>query len=43
MKKVPYQSVIGSLMYCVTYSTRLDIAYLVGIILQFITNPSEIH
>jgi ATP-binding cassette subfamily B (MDR/TAP) protein 1 len=42
MSKVPYQSPVGSLMY-VMVCTRLDIAYAVGVVSQFITNPGEAH
>jgi ATP-binding cassette subfamily B (MDR/TAP) protein 1 len=38
MRKVPYSSVVGSLMYAMI-CTRLDIAYAVGVVSQFLSNP----
>jgi ATP-binding cassette subfamily B (MDR/TAP) protein 1 len=42
MKKVPYQSAIGSLIYYMI-CIRPDIAYSVGVMSQFFTYPREIH
>jgi ATP-binding cassette subfamily B (MDR/TAP) protein 1 len=42
MKKVPYQSAVGSLMYCMI-CIKLDIAYSMGVVSQFLTDPREIH
>jgi ATP-binding cassette subfamily B (MDR/TAP) protein 1 len=42
MSRVPYQSSVGSLMYAMV-CTRPDIAYAVGIVSRFITNPGEAH
>jgi ATP-binding cassette subfamily B (MDR/TAP) protein 1 len=42
MTKVPYQSAMGNLMYAMV-CTRPDIAYAVGVVSQFITNPGEAH
>lgn len=42
MKKVPYQSAVGSLMYAMV-CTRLDIAYAVGVVSRFMSNPGEAH
>ena len=42
MKKVPYQSAVGSLMYAML-GTRPDIAYSVGVISQFNSNPGKAH
>ena len=38
MEKVPYQSLIGSLMYAML-GTRPDIAYAVGALSKFAANP----
>ena len=40
--KVPYQSAMGSLMYAMV-CTRPDIAYAVGVVSRFMTNPGEAH
>jgi ATP-binding cassette subfamily B (MDR/TAP) protein 1 len=40
MSKVPYQSVVGSLMYAMV-CTRPDIAYAAGVVSRFIKNPGE--
>ena len=42
MKKVPYASVIGSLMYAMVCS-RPDIAHAVGVVSRFLSNPSKEH
>ena len=42
MKKVPYASVVGYLMY-VMVCTRPDIAHTVGVVSQFLSNPSKEH
>ena len=42
MNKIPYASVIGSLMY-VMLSTRLDIAHVVSVISKYQSNLSEGH
>jgi hypothetical protein len=42
MKKVPYQSVVGSLMYCMI-CIRLDIAYSMGVVSQFPIDLGKIH
>jgi ATP-binding cassette subfamily B (MDR/TAP) protein 1 len=42
MSKVPYQSTMGSLMYAMV-CTRPDIAYAVGVVSRFMTNPGESH
>ena len=42
MKKVPYQSAVGSLMYAML-CTRPDIAYAVGVVSRFMSNPGEAH
>jgi hypothetical protein len=39
MEKVPYQSLIGSLMYAML-GTRPDITYAVGALSKFSANPS---
>lgn len=38
MRKVPYQSAVGSIMYSMV-GTRLDLAYPVGLITRFMTKP----
>jgi len=40
MSRVPYSSVVGSLMY-VMICTRPDIAHAVGVVIRFLSNPSE--
>ena len=42
MKKVPYSSVVGSIMYAMVY-TRPDIAYSVSLVSIFRGNPGKIH
>ena len=42
MKKKPYQELIGSLMYLTT-STRPDLAYSVGVLCRFMSNPGIQH
>jgi ATP-binding cassette subfamily B (MDR/TAP) protein 1 len=42
IRKVPYQSAMGSLMYAMV-CTRPDIAYAVGVVSRFMTNPGEAH
>ncbi len=42
MNKVPYASTIGTLMYTMM-CTWLDIAYLVGVVSQFLSNPRKEH
>ena len=42
MKKVPYASVVGSLMYAMV-CTRLDIAHAVGVVSKFFSNPGKEH
>src|SRR4051812_27412725 len=42
MKNLPYQSAVGSLMYAMT-GTRPDIAYAVGAVSAYNSNPGEAH
>ena len=42
MRKVPYREAIGSLMYA-SVATRLDIAFAVSTLSQFLDNPGEAH
>jgi hypothetical protein len=42
MKKVPYASTIGSLMY-VMVCTRSDIAYAIGVVSRFLSNHGKKH
>ena len=42
MKKVPYQSLIGTLMY-LSVSTRPDISYTISVLSQFNINPGKAH
>ena len=42
MSKVPYSSIVGSLMYVMVY-TRPDIAHPVGVVSQFLTNHGKEH
>ena len=40
MSRVPYASAVGSLMY-VMVCTRPDIAYVVGVVSRFLSNPAK--
>ena len=42
MRRVSYASVVGSLMYAMV-CTRLDIAYAVGVVSRFLSNPGRQH
>ena len=42
MVKVPYSSVVGSLMYAMV-CTRPDIAHVVGVVSIFLKNPGKEH
>ena len=42
MRGVPYASAIGSLIYDMV-CTRPDIAYAVGVVIQFLSNSSKEH
>ena len=42
MSKVPYQSAVGSLMYAMI-ATRPDIAFAVGAVSRFMSNPGNKH
>ncbi|MCO5599177.1 hypothetical protein L7F22_053277 [Adiantum nelumboides] len=42
MKKVPYSSAIGSLMYAMV-STRPDIAFAMGVVSRYMANPGKKH
>ncbi|WKA07403.1 hypothetical protein VitviT2T_025235 [Vitis vinifera] len=42
MRRVPYASVVGSLMYSMV-CTRPDIAYAVGVVSRFLSNPGRLH
>ena len=42
MRKVPYASAVGSLMYAMV-CTRPDIAYAVGMVSRHLANPSKEH
>jgi len=42
MKKVPYASAVGSLMYAMV-CTRPDIAHAVGVVSRFLSNPGKEH
>ncbi|PKI46120.1 hypothetical protein CRG98_033515 [Punica granatum] len=42
MKKVPYSSAVGSLMY-VMVCTRPDIAHSIGVVSHFLSNPGKKH
>ena len=42
MSHVPYEKVVGNLMY-VMVSTRPDISHAVGVVSRFMENPSEEH
>ena len=42
MRRVPYTSTVGILMYAMV-CTRLDIAYAVGVVSRFLSNPGRQH
>jgi len=42
MSRVPYASVVGSLIYAMVY-TRIDIAHAVGVLSMFMSKPREKH
>ena len=42
MSKVPYASVVGSLMYAMV-CTIPDIAHAVGVVSRFLSNPEKEH
>ena len=42
MRRVSYASAVGSLMY-VMVCTRPDIAYVVGVVSNFLSNPGRLH
>lgn len=42
MKKIPYSSVVGSLMYA-QVCTRPDLAYIVGVLGRYLSNPGLDH
>ena len=42
MIKIPYQSVVGSLMYAMI-ATRPAIAFAVGVVSRFLSNPGKKH
>ena len=42
MSKVPYASIVGSLMYEMVYA-RSDIIYAIGVIIRYISNPDREH
>ena len=42
MKQVPYRQLVGALMY-LAVATRLDIAYAVGVLGRFSSNPGPSH
>lgn len=42
MKRVPYASAVGSLMYAMV-STRPDIAHAIGVVSRFLSNPGKEH
>ena len=42
MAKVPYSSTVGSLMYAMI-CTRPDIAYAVGVVSRYMSNPGKKH
>lgn len=41
-KRIPYASVVGSLMYAMV-SSRADIAQAVGVLSRFMANPGKPH
>ena len=42
MLKIPYASVVGSLMYAMV-CTRSDIAHAGGVVSRFLSNPGKEH
>lgn len=43
MKRVPYLSAIGSLMYAMFVQVRPDICYEVGLVSHYHSNPGQTH
>ena len=42
MRKMPYASAVGSLMYAMV-CTRPNIAHVVGVVSRFLSNPGKEH
>ena len=42
VRRVTYASIVGSLMY-VMVCTRPDIAYAIGVVSHFLSNPGRLH
>ena len=42
MDRIPYASAVGSMMYAMV-CTQPDIAYVVGVVSHFLSNPGEKH
>jgi hypothetical protein len=42
MERIPYASVVGSLIYAMV-CMRLDIAHAVGVVSRFLSNPGREH
>jgi hypothetical protein len=42
MARVPYASVVGSLMYAMVF-TRLDISHAVGVLIRYMSTPAKEH
>ena len=42
MSRVSYASVVGSIMYAMTY-TRVDMAYSLGVVSSYQSDPGEVH
>ena len=42
MERIPYQSAIGSVMYCML-ATRPDISYAITVLSRFSSNPGQVH
>ena len=42
MKNIPYANTVGSLMYA-QVCTRLDIAFIVGVLRRYLSNPRQAH
>jgi hypothetical protein len=43
MRVVPFASAIGSFVYAMLYSTRLDICFAVGMVNKYQSNPGPTH
>ncbi|MCO5604023.1 hypothetical protein L7F22_058180 [Adiantum nelumboides] len=43
MEKIPYSSVVGNLMYAMIVATCPEIAFVVGVVSRYMSNPDKKH